>query len=113
MAIVINKVSQSFILFVILFVFPAICKTIVPKPLVQDFTDREFAKVVAITGKLMAYGSHKELQEFLLQLKQVVYRRRLAKCEKLLGSKQLCESNVRFYIWAQKVAKKIMAGESI
>ena len=102
-----------FFLFIFFFSASSAYKPVVPRRLVQDFSHEEFAKVVAMTRQLMVNGSSTELQGFLFQLKQIVYKRRLAKCIRILGSKPICENNVRFYIWAQKLAKKIMAGESI
>lgn len=42
---------------------------------------------------------------------RVMYMLRMRKCIARLGSKQICENNTAFYLWAQLLARDIMAGK--
>ena len=84
----------------------------VHEKLLQDLSKDEIVKVVKVTRNLMASGSGSQLLKFLQQLQKIVYKRRLAKCVKILGSENICENNAKFYIWARNLAKGIMAGET-
>ena len=78
----------------------------------HDFSYDEAVEIVEITKNFMATGKMKKLDRFFHKLRKIVYRRRLGKCIKLLGSENICRNKVRFYIWAQQLAQSIMAGES-
>ena len=88
-----------------------VSKIAVEGRLQRDFTNTEIIKVVKITGNLMSAGNGRKLNEFLQQLKALVYKRRLAKCMKVFGSENICQNKANFYIWAQQMARKIMSGE--
>ena len=77
----------------------------------RDFSDMEIIKVVKITGNLISAGNGQKLEDFLRNLRKVVYKRRLAKCVKVFGSESICQNKANFYIWAQQMAKEIMSGE--
>ena len=86
-------------------------KVTVDDRLLRDFSNVEAFKVMKITKRIMATGDKPKLDKFLRSIRKFVYKRRLAKCVKLFGSKSICQNKANFYVWAQMLAKTIMSGE--
>ena len=98
------------------------CQPLILRTASDTFSSSDWKKDVFKTDteakqfiRLVQYFSLKKDIDSLVKLRtwylKTLFSARLKRCIRVLHSKDICENNVGFYIWAQMLAKDIMNGK--
>ena len=104
---------MQFTTIVFLIVTVACAATLANHGYERDLTQLEIMNFASRFHNLIAAGKVEKVVRLSRRVKAIIHHRRLMRCIQLVGSRDVCENKVGFYIWAQLLARKVMAGEIV